>query len=78
MFSYWNDSVHAEARRDQIREEIEAMRVADTLRTESGLPRKIISAAGSVLVAVGTRLQEQPNRGHQIPDYVPSIETLSH
>lgn len=78
MFNYWNESAHAEARRDQIREEIEAQRLVDAVQIESGLPRRLISAAGSALVAVGTRLQEQRDRDAKIPAYLPSIETLSH
>jgi hypothetical protein len=78
MFGYWNDSAHAEARRHQIHEEIAEMRLANAVQTESGLPRRIISAAGSALVAVGTRLQEQRNDDAKIPAYMPSIETLSH
>jgi hypothetical protein len=75
MFGYWNDSVYAEARRDQIREEVEAMRLADAVQTEGGLPRRLISAAGDALVALGTRLQEQQN--HDTPAYAPRVETLS-
>ena len=75
MFGYWNDSAHAEARRDQIREEIEAMRLADAVQTEGGLPRRLVSAAGDALVALGTRLQVQEN--HDIPAYAPRIEKLS-
>lgn len=77
MFGYWNDSVHAQARRDQIREEVEAMRLVDALDSESGLPRRLISAAGSALVAVGTRLQEQQNRDAKFPAHMPIVETLS-
>lgn len=78
MFNYWNDAAHAEARRDQIHQEVEELRLVNALDTESGLPRRLISAAGSALVAVGTRLQEQQNRRTKIPAYMPSIETLSH
>jgi len=78
MFNYWNDSAHAEARCDQIREEVEEMRLVDALDTQPGLPGRLISAAGGVLVALGTRLQEQQNRDMEVPAYAPRIETLSH
>lgn len=77
MFSYWNDSAHAEARCDQIREEVEEMRLANALDNQPGLPGRMISAAGGALVALGTRLQQQ-NRAMEVPAYVPRIETLSH
>ncbi len=78
MFNYWNDAAHAEAHRQQIQQEVDEMRLADSVPTESGLSRRLISAAGSALVAVGTRLQEQQNRNAKTPAYMPSIETLSH
>ena len=78
MFNYWNDLAHAEAHRHQIQQEVEEMRLVDAVQTETGLPRRLISAAGSALVAVGTRLQEQQNRNDKTPVYIPSIETLSH